>query len=138
MGLETLGLNMNDDMITLEDALTTPSGYIEVDTSKSGGAETTGAEIKLYNDGGELQATYVFIYFGDVNMDGVVSSSDATTIEEYEFYIVDIAEEYRLLAADLNGDQIPSSSDATMIEEYEFYIIDSLPSQSEVAAVYAV
>lgn len=137
MGLETLGYNMTDDMITLEDALTTPSGYIEIDTSKSGGAETTGAEIKLYSDDGELLETYVFIYFGDVNMDGLVSSSDATAIEEYEFYIADIAEEYRLLAADLNGDYFPSSADATMIEEYEFYIVDSLPSQSACAAVYA-
>ena len=132
------GIGDGYDGVVMGLALTTPAGYIEIDTSKSGGAETTGAEIKLYNDGGELQATYVFIYFGDVNMDGMVDSSDATLIEEYEFFVAEINEEFRLLAADVNGDMSPDSSDATAIEEFEFFVIESLMAQSEVAAVYAV
>lgn len=137
MGIDTLGLGIDGVMTSLSEALTTPAGRIEIDTSATGGVETTGTLIKLYGTGDELLETYVFVYFGDVNMDGSVDSSDATTIEEYEFFVAEINEEYRLLAADVNGDMSPDSTDATTIEEYEFFVIDALPSQADCAAVYA-
>lgn len=137
MGLDTLGLGADGVVTSLTDALTTPAGRIEIDTDASSGVETTGTLIKLYSDSDVLLETYVFVYFGDVNMDGSVDSSDATTIEEYEFFVAEINEEYRLLAADANGDTSPDSSDATTIEEYEFFVIEALPSQADCAAVYA-
>ena len=137
MGLDTLGLGADGVVTSLTDALTTPAGRIEIDTDASSGVETTGTLIKLYSDSDELLETYVFVYFGDVNMDGSVDSSDATAIEEYEFFVAEINEEYRLLAADANGDTSPDSSDATTIEEYEFFVIEALPSQADCAAVYA-
>lgn len=137
MGIDTLGLGIDGVMTSLSEALTTPAGRIEIDTSATGGVETTGTLIKLYGTGDELLETYVFVYFGDVNMDGSVDSSDATAIEEYEFFVAEINEEYRLLAADVNGDMSPDSTDATTIEEFEFFVIEALPSQADCAAVYA-
>lgn len=137
MGIDTLGLGYDGVMATLAESLTTPAGSIEIDTSATGGVETTGTLIKLLDEGGNVLETYVFIYFGDVNMDGVVDSSDNTTIVEYEYFVVDIPEEYRLLAADVNGDMSPDSSDGTMIVEYEYFVIEALPTQANVAAVYA-
>lgn len=135
MGVDTLGYDGLSS--TLSESLTTPAGSIEIDTSATGGVETTGTLIKLLDEGGNVLETYVFIYFGDVNMDGVVDSSDNTTVVEYEYFVVDIPEEYRLLAADVNGDTSPDSSDGTMIVEYEYFVIEALPTQAVVAAVYA-
>ena len=137
MGIDTLGLGIDGVMTSLSEALTTPAGRIEIDTSATGGVETTGTLIKLYGTDDELLETYVFVYFGDVTMDGFVDSSDSTAIKEYEFFVTDITEEYRLLAADVTGDTFPDSSDATAIAEYEFFVIDALPSQAECAAAYA-
>lgn len=135
MGVDTL--DHDGLMATLSESLTTPAGSIEIDTSATGGVETTGTLIKLLDEGGTVLETYVFIYFGDVNMDGAVDSSDATLIEENEFFVTEITEEYRLLAADASGDTSPDSSDATMIEEFEFFVTEALPTQANVAAVYA-
>lgn len=135
MGVDTL--DHDGLMATLSESLTTPAGSIEIDTSATGGVETTGTLIKLLDEGGTVLETYVFIYFGDVNMDGAVDSSDATSIEENEFFVTEITEEYRLLAADASGDTSPDSSDATMIEEFEFFVTEALPTQANVAAVYA-
>ncbi len=137
MGIDTLGLGADGVSATLAESLTTPAGKIVINTDATGGMETTGTLIELYDDSDNLIETYVFVYFGDVNMDGAVDSTDATAIEEYEFFVADITEEYRLLAADVNGDSSPDSSDATMIEEYEFFVIEALPTQAETSAVYA-
>ena len=61
----------------IEDYVTTKAGSIEVVANDQGNI-TTGATILLKNDSGEVVATYVFIYFGDVNGDCGVDSSDAS------------------------------------------------------------
>ncbi len=44
---------------------------------------TTGATILLKDDSGKVVATYVFIYFGDVNGDGSVDVTDAVAWLKY-------------------------------------------------------
>lgn len=121
----------------LNEYLTTPAGSINVvANANAGGAISTGATIELLDDAGNVVEKYVFVYFGDANMDGSVDTLDSTLIEEYCGYVSDIPEEYALLAADANGDMSPDTLDSTLIEEYSGYISD-LPTQAEVAAVYA-
>lgn len=121
----------------LNEYLTTPAGSINVvANANAGGAISTGATIELLDDAGNVVEKYVFVYFGDANMDGSVDTLDSTLIEEYCGYVSDIPEEYALLAADANGDMAPDTLDSTLIEEYSGYISD-LPTQAEVAAVYA-
>ena len=136
MGIDTLGLGYDGVTATLAEALTTPAGSIEIDTSATGGVETTGALINLLDDGGNVVETYVFIYFGDINMDGAVDSTDASMLEEYSAFLTDITEEYLLVAGDMNGDLTTDSTDASMIEEYSAFISE-LPLQAEVAQYYA-
>ena len=119
----------------LNEYLTTPAGSINVVANESG-AISTGATIELLDDAGNVVETYVFVYFGDVNMDGSVDTLDASLIEEYSAYVSDIPDEHALLAADANGDMSPDTLDSSLIEEYSGYISD-LPTQAEVAAVYA-
>lgn len=136
MGIDTLGLGTDGIIATLSEALTTPAGTIEIDTSATGGVETTGALIKLLDDGGTVVETYVFIYFGDINMDGAVDSTDASMLEEYSAFLTEITQEYLLIAGDMNGDLTTDSTDASMIEEYSAFISD-LPLQAGAAQYYA-
>lgn len=136
MGIDTLGLGTDGITATLSEALTTPAGTIEIDTSATGGVETTGALIKLLDDGGTVVETYVFIYFGDINMDGAVDSTDASMLEEYSAFLTEITQEYLLIAGDMNGDLTTDSTDASMIEEYSAFISD-LPLQAGAAQYYA-
>ena len=66
----------------IEDFVTTKAGSIEV-VANADGNMSTGATILLKDDSGEVVATYVFIYFGDVNGDGSVDGSDAGDVEAY-------------------------------------------------------
>ena len=93
-GVDTLGFN--DDYTpdgTLDDCLTTTLGddYLQIETPESG-AETTGTIIKvLDSDGESVLETYVFIYFGDVDMDGTVGAFDAYICEYYEMNYTDLS-----------------------------------------------
>lgn len=128
-GVDTM---IGEDLATY---LTTPAGSINV-VENENGVVSTGATIELLDADGNVVETYVFVYFGDVNMDGSVDTLDASLIEEYSAYISDIPDEHALLAADANGDMSQDTLDSSLIEEYSGYISD-LPTQAEVAAVYA-
>ena len=135
-GMDTLGWN---DELTPEgaiaDYLTTTLGdaYLRITTPESG-AETTGTIIEVLDaDGSTVRETYVFIYFGDVDEDGLVSSSDASLAKYYELNYDGITTLEQFMAADLDSDQWPTSADAGFMSYYELnYAL--LPTQQDVAA----
>ncbi len=133
-GVETLGFGY-DEKLTLQQAFEPDEGYIVVDTTNSNGKETTGAVVNLYTDDDEHVASYVFIYFGDVNKDGDITLSDATLISEYYGWVADIDSEAGLMAADPNADKDVTLSDATLISEYYGWVAD-MPEQAEIATIY--
>ncbi len=134
-GVDTLGLGYDSVTATLEEAYTTEAGYIKVNTDNTDGVETTGAVIELYDDNDVLLASYVFIYFGDVNSDGGVDTTDASLIEEYSAMISEFSAEYYLVAGDVNNDETPDTTDTSIIEEFSAMISD-MPTQAECAEYY--
>ena len=134
-GVDTLGLGADGVSATLEEAYTTEAGYVVVNTDNSAGVETTGAVIELYDDNDVLLASYVFIYFGDVNSDGGVDTTDASLIEEYSAMISEFSAEYYLVAGDVNNDETPDTTDTSIIEEFSAMISD-MPTQADVAQAY--
>lgn len=133
-GVETLGFGY-DEKLTLQQAFEPDEGYIVVDTTNSNGKETTGAVVNLYTDDDELVASYVFIYFGDVNKDGMIDGMDASNIDEYLNFMLDVGTEYELMAYDANADLMIDGMDAASIDEYLNFVGD-LVSQSDYATVY--
>ncbi len=135
-GIDTLGTY---EQVALMDCLETPAGYIEINTDASSGVETTGAVIELYDDDDNLVASYIFIYFGDVDMDGMVSSGDGTMIIDWEYNFEFPMEEYLNIAADVDGDTMASSGDGTILVDYEYYFdatMANYATQAEIAAYY--
>lgn len=138
MGIDTLGVY---SMETLEDCLTTPAGSITINTDNTlGGCETTGAVIELRDDSGEIIERYVFIYFGDVDTDGVIMSGDGSLCEDYELTYEGLDYEYLLLAADVDGDGMVMSGDGSILYDYELTYdpeASFYPAQATLAALYA-
>ena len=138
MGIDTLGTYSMD---TLEACLTTPAGSITINTDDTlGGCETTGAVIELRDENNEIIERYVFIYFGDVDTDGVIMSGDGTVCADYEATYEGLNYEYLLLAADVDGDSMVMSGDGTILADYEStYDAEGsfFSSQDTLAALYA-
>ena len=119
----------------IEDFVTTAVGSIEV-VANDNGEITTGATILLKDTSGEVVATYVFIYFGDVNGDGAVDGSDAGDVEAHDAWLVTIDEDTAAYySADVNGDGSVDGSDAGDIEAHDAWLV-TLPSQAEMAGVF--
>lgn len=119
----------------IEDFVTTAVGSIEV-VANDNGEISTGATILLKDTSGAVVATYVFIYFGDVNGDAAVDSADAAVIRFHDEYVELIDEDTATLyASEINGDGAIDSADAAAIEFHDQYI-DLLASQSELAATF--
>ncbi len=136
-GIDTLGWN---DMFTadgtLSDFLTTELGdeYLRITTPDSG-AETTGTIIEVLDaDGSTVLETYVFVYFGDVDMDGLVGLSDAAYAEYYEAYYDGIDTLAQLMAGDVDGDGLCGLSDAAYMEYYEA-AYTGMPSQVDAGSM---
>lgn len=121
---------------SIEDFVTTAVGSIEV-VANANGEITTGATILLKDASGEVVATYVFIYFGDVNGDASVDSADAETIDFHNQFIELLDEDTAAYyAAELNGDGSIDSADAEMIDFHNQFI-ELLPAQSELAQTFS-
>lgn len=136
-GMDTLGWN---DELTPEgaiaDYLTTTLGdeYLRITTPESG-VETTGTIIEVLDaDGSTVLETYVFIYFGDVDMDGLVGASDALIADYYEGFYTGIDTLEQFMAADVDGDGWPGAADAVIMDYYEGYYV-GMPAQADVAAM---
>lgn len=106
----------------IEDFVTTKAGSIEVVANDQGNM-TTGATILLKDDSGEVVATYVFIYFGDVNGDGAVDSADAAAVELHDQFVELLDEDTApYYAAEVNGDGAIDSADAGAIELHDQFV----------------
>lgn len=116
----------------IEDYVTTKAGSIEVVANDQGNM-TTGATILLKDDSGKVVATYVFIYFGDVNGDGAVAGTDAVAVELHDAWIETIDEDTAAYyAADVNGDGAVDGTDAVAIEAHDAWL-ETLPDQNVIA-----
>ncbi len=120
-GVDTLGCN--DDFKvdgTLTDFLTTSYGdeYLEILVGDSG-TETTGTVINVLDENREVLETYVFVYFGDVDMDGWVGSSDAFICENFEITYTGFDTVYQFMSGDVEGDGWVGASDAYLMETFE-------------------
>lgn len=119
----------------IEDFVTTIVGSIEV-VENADGNMSTGSTILLKDTAGEVVATYVFIYFGDVNGDGAVDGSDAGDVEAHDAWLVTIEEDTAAYySADVNGDGSVDGSDAGDIEAHDAWLV-TLPTQAEMAATF--
>ena len=136
-GIDTLGWNDNlmpDGM--LADFLTTSLGdeYLRITTPDSG-VETTGTIIEVLDaDMETVLETYVFVYFGDVDMDGLVGASDADIVSYYEANYMGIDTLAQFMAGDLDGDAWPTAADGDTMSYYEANYM-GMPMQSDVAAM---
>lgn len=131
---------VNTDMgDVIDDALTTPAGSIRV-TANAQGVFSTGATIELLAaDGSTVLETYYFVFFGDVNGDGWVDPTDATSVEGvagfFDFDYAGADGSLPGMAADINGDGWIDPTDATYVEGVAGYF--DFPTQAETAAVVA-
>lgn len=123
---------------SIADALQTPAGSIQV-TENDQGQMSTGAKIELLNDSGEVVETYYFIFFGDINGDGLIDPIDVTLVEgvasysDFDFSADDGS--ITGIAADANGDGLIDPIDVTYLEGVASY--SDFPTQAETAAVVA-
>lgn len=130
-GVDTLG-----DGADILDYVTTNVGSVEV-IENDNGVVSTGATIVLKDAAGEIIETYVFVYFGDVNGDGMVDLDDSGLIEAKESYLVDIEEgTAQYIASDLTCDTVVDLDDSGLIDAQEAYLSE-LPTQYELAQTYA-
>ena len=134
-GFDTIGINA--DMIpdgTIAEFVTTAYGdeYLEVVVGDSG-METTGTIINVLDEDGNVVESYVYILFGDMDMDGWVGGSDAYVAEYYEMNLEGIEDVLVFMAGDVDGDAWVGGSDAYMMEYFEMNL-DGMPSQAEIGA----
>lgn len=117
----------------LEDYYTTEFGSVEF-AENGNDVMSTGATASLLDDDGVVIATYVFIYFGDVNGDGVIDITDATAIESHDAWEEMLEEDTAFFySADVNYDTVIDITDATAIESHDAWE-EMLPSQAELGA----
>ncbi len=118
----------------IEDYVTATNGSIEVLPNEESGAITTGATILLKNTAGDVVATYVFIYFGDVNGDGMVDSTDSVAVEMHDGWIETFEDDSPYLySADVNHDGMVDSTDSVAIEMHDGWI-EMLEDQNVITA----
>ena len=124
-----------DNGDSIADALQTPAS-IQV-TENDQGQMSTGAKIELLNDSGDVVETYYFVFFGDVNGDGLIDLSDSGAIEASDAFIEEIEPgTATYMAADVEVDGMVDLSDAGKVEAQDSFIED-LPTQRELAALHA-
>lgn len=136
-GMDTLGWN---DELTPEgaiaDYLTTTLGdeYLRI-TVPECGVETTGTIIEVLDtDKTTVLESYVFVYFGDVDEDGLVGSSDDFIVTYYEGAYAGIDTLEQFMAGDLDGDAWPLAADGFIMTYYEG-TYTGMPAQADVAAM---
>lgn len=117
----------------IEDFVTTKAGSIKVVANDQGNM-TTGATILLKDDSGKVVATYVFIYFGDVNGDGAVNITDSSDVEAHDQWVKTIPEDTAAYySCDVNADAAVNITDSSDIEAHDQWVKE-LRSQKEIAA----
>ncbi len=120
-GIDTLDQNeMMEVLGDLASALTTNNGddYLVIEGNENG-MESTGATITVVDENGDTLETYVFVYFGDIDGDGMISTNDAFIAEYYEGTYEGVETYAQYVSADIDGDGMPSANDAYIMEYYE-------------------
>ena len=135
-GFDTTGLCDEDWEVdgTIAEFLSTAYGddYLEVVVGDSG-VEATGTVINVLDENGDVVESYMFIFFGDIDMDGLVGESDAAIAATYESEYIGFNNLYQFMAGDLDNDLLPGESDAAVMAtwESEYY---GMPFQVDVGA----
>ncbi len=126
-GIDTLA-NITEDG-SLMDNLTTNYGddYLEII-----GNETTGTIINILDKKGNIVGTYIFIYFGDIDASGDITSTDGFLAEYFEVLGEGIDTVYALMAGDVDGSGDITSTDGFNMEYFEV-MGEGFPSQQEIA-----
>ncbi len=135
-GFDTLGWNDNFEADgAIADFVTTAYGddYLEVIVPEDAGVETTGTVVNVLDEEGNVVESYIYIYYGDVDMDGLIGASDAGMAENYEIMYEGFDNLYQFMAGDLDGDAMPGASDAGIMENYEI-MYEGMPFQADVGA----
>ena len=121
-GIDTLDQNEAMEILgSLSDALMASTGdetHIVI-TPNEQGNESTDALIEIVDSEGNVLETYVFIYFGDIDGDAMISANDALIAEYYEATYEGINSYAQYVAADVDTDGMPSANDALIMEYYE-------------------
>ncbi len=135
-GIDTLDQNENMTAVaTIADCLTTTLGDAYLQITDVGGVETTGTIIEVLDaDGSTVLETYVFVFFGDVDADGMIGSNDGFMAEYYEIAAEGIDNLAMYMACDLDGDGMPGSNDAFVAEYFEV-AGEGITGQEDIAAV---
>lgn len=134
-GFDTLGWNDNWEVDgAIADFVTTAYGddYLEVIVPECG-VETTGTIVNVLDDEGNIVESYVYIYFGDMDMDGEVGESDAGMASYYEMWYDGIDSLDVFMAGDLDADTMPGESDAGVMSYWSMWY-EGLPTQADVGA----
>ncbi len=129
-GIDTLGSVSEDG--SLADNLTTTYGDDYLAITEVDGGETTGTIIEVLDEDGNAVETYVFVYFGDIDMDGMITSTDGFFTEYYEGNGEGIEELYQFIAGDVDGDGMITSTDGFYMEYFEGNG-EGIPTQQEIA-----
>lgn len=130
------GIDTLNDGENILDFVKTDVGSVEV-VENEDGMVSTGATIVLKDANGEVVETYVFVYFGDVNGDGMIDLSDSDAVESSAVFIEEIEEgTATFMSADVEVDGMLDLSDSDAIEAHCVFIAD-LPTQYELAASHA-
>ena len=133
-GFDTLGWNDAFEVDgTIADFYSTAYGDDYLEVIPADGGETTGTVINVLDDDGNVVESYVYIYFGDVDMDGNVGSTDAMVCEYYEMMYEGFDNLASFMAGDLDNDAMPGSTDAMVMEYWEM-MYEGMPLQADVAA----
>ena len=134
-GFDTLGYNDNWEVDgAIADFLSTAYGdeYLEV-VLPDAGVETTGTVINVLDNDGNVVESYMFIYFGDMDMDGAVGFSDSGIAFDYEMMFVGIDSLATFMAGDMDSDTMPGFSDAGVMFDWEM-LATGMPLQADIAA----
>ena len=130
-GIDTLA-NLTEDG-SLADNLTTAYGDDYLEVIESDGGETTGTIINVLDENGEVVETYVFIYFGDVNGDGLVDNGDSVYMDTYGLVFEGIDTLYQMMAADISGDGLVDNADSVYSDTYGL-MFEGMPYQADIGA----
>lgn len=111
------GIEVYDCYLT--DALTTTLGddYLVItQTEAAGGYDSTGAKIEVLDaDGTTVLETYYFVYFGDINCDGLIDSTDVSSCVDYVNTGNPFTSLSQFIASDYNQDTFTETSDVASL-----------------------
>ena len=132
-GFDTLGWNDAYEVDgTIADFLSTAYGDDYLEITEADGGETTGTVINVLDDNGEVVESYVYIYFGDVNGDGLVDNGDSVYMDTYGLVFEGIDDLIQMMSADVNGDGIIDNADSVYTDTYGL-MFEGMPTQMEIA-----